>query len=299
MWRLRWLELGVLLMAGLFAWGFHLTLPSRLPEAADHQSAAAFLQANFAEGDVVLLHPWWTERARLFLPEHVPVVGYFGSDAADLREHPRIWVLSQPSLPRSDRGGFDEAFLPERTPVGEAQSFGPLRLQLYENGRHRRPLWRAIDALSQAQVFLEDASGQRRVCRGNGQRFQCPGGAQLYVAVEWHEVLYEPRRCLNLHAPGGDARLVVEFPNAPAAEYELSAGIIWEHAFRHEPHRTPTRVESRVADAGLEVVLPVGFEGLKHAAAASGGGPVRIAISSPVAETRQACVSLTGWEMRP
>ena len=34
------------------------------------------LAAERQPGDVVLLAPWWTERARIFVPEGLPVVGY-------------------------------------------------------------------------------------------------------------------------------------------------------------------------------------------------------------------------------
>lgn len=297
--RLRWLELGVVVLAALLAWVFHLTLPLRLPSEEDHRAAGAWLSGSAAEGDVVLLHPWWTERARLFAPSRVPVVGFVGSDSADLREHRRIWVLSQSRLPWTDDSAFEEAFLPGRTPLGPAQSFGPLRLQLYENGRYRPALWKATESLAGAQVYIEEPNGTRRPCRGNGQRFQCPGGGHLYVATEWHEVLYEPRRCLNLHAPGGEGRMVVEFAASPTARYELSAGIVWEHAWRHEAYRTPTLVEAASGAGRLAVELPVGFEGLKRAEGELPGGAVRIAVSSRVPETRQACVELTAWEPRP
>lgn len=93
--------------------------------------------------------------------------------------------------------------------------------------------------------------------------------------------------------------MVVEFAASPTARYELSAGIVWEHAWRHEAYRTPTLVEAASGAGRLAVELPVGFEGLKRAEGELPGGAVRIAVSSRVPETRQACVELTAWEPRP
>ena len=66
----------------------------------DYQAVAAVLESEGKPGDVVLLHPWWTERARIYVPERVPVVGYQGSESDPLELHPRIWVLSQPRMDR-------------------------------------------------------------------------------------------------------------------------------------------------------------------------------------------------------
>lgn len=293
----RWVELGALTLAALFALVFHLTLPSRLPSEEDHRAAAAHLTANAAEGDVLLLSPWWTERARLYAPASLPVVGYLGSDADPLADHRRIWVLAQPDLPRAARDDFERAFLPGREAIGEASRFGPLELRLYENGRYRPARWRATEALDSAQVFLETPDGARRDCPRVERSFRCPGGPHMAVAVEWHEVLYEPRRCVNLHAPGGEAKLVVEFASAPEGlEYTLEAGIIWEHAFRHAPHLTVTEVEASGRGASLRVDLPPGLEGVQRARGTLGGGPLRLSVASRVAEARQACVELVGRE---
>ncbi len=92
---------GTLLVAvAVLCLAFQLWLPSTHVAEADYQAAAQVLASERQPGDVVLLVPWWTERARIFVPEGLPVVGYQGSDADSLDRYPRIWVLSEPHKPR-------------------------------------------------------------------------------------------------------------------------------------------------------------------------------------------------------
>jgi len=113
-----------LVLVALYGLGFQLRLPRAFPSDADYHDVAEALAAARASGDVVLLHPWWTERARLFMPADLPVVGYLGDTADDLVAHPRIWVLANERLPRTPDADFRRNFLPDRTPIGESRQFG-------------------------------------------------------------------------------------------------------------------------------------------------------------------------------
>ena len=52
---------------------FQIWLPTTHVSEADYQAVAQVLGAEAQPGDVVLLSPWWTERALIYLPESVPV----------------------------------------------------------------------------------------------------------------------------------------------------------------------------------------------------------------------------------
>jgi hypothetical protein len=285
-----------LVAAAVLALAFHATLPGRLPEEADHAAAAAVVDREKQPGDVVLLHPWWTERARLFVPEDVPVVGFQGSDGAPLEAAPRIWVLAQPELPRARTDAFRAAFDPGRVQVGEERRFGTLRLALFRNGRHRPTLFSAAQALAQARAWVESAPGVKAVdCVPEGRGFRCPG-SPARASVGWHEVRFEPRRCLALFPPGGPGRLVVEFPGAPAADrLALEAGLIWERgAYRH-PHLRPVLVgvDGAAGETLAQVSIAPGAEGYHRALArALPGGPLRLWIQAEVAEHREVCADV-------
>ncbi|MBF5044394.1 hypothetical protein FGE12_18490 [Aggregicoccus sp. 17bor-14] len=294
------LELAALVAAALLALLFQLTLPSRLPSEDDHRAAAAALSRAARPGDVVLLWPWWTERARLFAPPGLPVVGYLGSDADDLDAHPRIWVLGQPELPRSDARAFEQAFLPGRTALAPAEHFGPLTLTPYANGRYRARRFDATAALASARVYLEGPDGARLPCPFDGAAHRCAGAPHLRVAAEWHEVAYQPRHCLWMHPPGGAARLVAEFDPVPAAPaYRLGAGIIWEQARKVDPERisdTEVTLSSGAAPL-LSLTLPPGREGQQVREVALPPGPPRplaVAVRAERAMARWVCVELQG-----
>ncbi|HXN41843.1 MAG TPA: hypothetical protein VN918_08660, partial [Myxococcaceae bacterium] len=116
---------------------FHATLGQRLPTDSDYQAMARFLAARAEPGDCVLFYPWWAERARTYLPDSLPAVGYLGSDQDSLREFRRIWVLAQPRLPRSDLAHFERIFSPGRAQLEAPRGFGPLQLTPYRNDRFR------------------------------------------------------------------------------------------------------------------------------------------------------------------
>ncbi|HYX92173.1 MAG TPA: hypothetical protein VE782_11455 [Myxococcaceae bacterium] len=305
-----------MIAAALYALAFHLSLPSRLPSDEDYRQVAGVLAREARLDDAVLLFPWWTERARLFLAEDPIVVGYLGSDGDPLVRHPRVWVLAQPHLPRADVEGFWRSFGPGRQRIGQARVFGDLELTLFENGRHRAIAFSApaevaaassaVGGLPRVKVYLETEDGTRISCplsAANGG-FRCPGGPHLYARTEWHEVLYQPRHCLYMHPPGGAGRMVAEFDTGTLGrEALLEAGVIWEHAVKRGAEITATTVALEDAASGArlaDVVLPPGLEGFQRARVEGDGSPrpLRIAVSSRNPDSRQICVDFTAFAAR-
>ena len=267
---------------------FQLRMPSRAVAESDYQAVAQVLEAEGQPGDVVLLYPWWTERARIYLPERIPVVGYQGSDQDPLELHPRIWVLAQPRM--------EDRYATQNPASGPARTFGNLRLQLYQNKQFRPPRWDARAALATARVYLESADGARTDCRWDGRAHRCPNGSE--VAVEFHEVKFQPRQCLKFFPPGGSAKLVAEFANVPAAPtVALRAGLIWDRGFFHMPELTPVDLGVQLnGDAAIALTIPVGVEGWLRAdgPAIPEGATVRVWSRSNNPAYRELCLELYG-----
>ena len=280
-----------LMLVALFGLGFQLQLPRAFPSDGDYRAVAGALAAARAPGDVVLLHPWWTERARLFLPPDLPVVGYLGDTTDDLLEHPRIWVLANERLPRTPDTDFRRNFLPDRRQAGEPRQLGPLTLTPYRNGRARKVALSLIDAFDRLEISVEDpGETAAQPCRRSGARMQCPFDASVEVA--WHEVLYQPVRCLYVLPPSGGRTLSLKLPEAPAAEaLLLEAGITWEHAWIPGRSDVLLRLES---PAGTSISkIPGGREGFVRTetpAVAPGPWTLRITTANP--HDRQTCVRL-------
>ena len=280
-----------LVLVALLGLGFQLQLPRAFPSEADYRGVAAALAASRAPGDVVLLHPWWTERARLFLPPDLPVVGYLGDTADDLIAHPRIWVLANERLPRTPDADFRRNFLPDRTRVGSPTQFGPLTLTPYRNGRARRVLLSAIDAFDRLEVSVEDPSGTSpQPCQRTGSRVQCPFDASVEIA--WHEVLYQPVRCLFVLPPTGGRTLSLRLPEAPASDaLSLEAGITWEHAWL--AGRTDVQLTLESPAGVLHLRIPGAHEGFVHGEGpATAAGPWTLRLTTANTQDRQVCVRL-------
>ncbi|HME91872.1 MAG TPA: hypothetical protein VKE49_10635 [Myxococcaceae bacterium] len=293
-------ELALVAGVAIAALLFQSKLPSRLPTDEQYRAMAAALASEARPGDALLLYPWWTERARLFAPPSVSVVGYLGSDRDPLTSFPRIWVLAQPNLPRSDLSAFQRDFHPGRSRLGERRVFGNLELTLYRNDLYRPVLFSAVSALASARVYLEAPGSARVECPYDGSAHRCPGSEHLRVAAEWHEVMFQPRYCLWMRPPGGTRRLVAEFPDLPIGDrLVLQAGIIWEYSTRTDPSLTTTRVAVEDVSGGelLRVSIPRGVEG-EVRAERSGSSlystrGAKLWIQSDNPAMRDTCVELT------
>jgi hypothetical protein len=275
-------------LVALLGLAFQLRLPHALPTDGDYQAAARVLEVERAPGDVVLLHPWWTERARLFVPPSIPVVGYLGDTGDDLVSHPRVWVLADERLPFVPDADFRRRFLPDRTPLAAPRQFGPLTLTPYRNGRARQVRFSAVDALAQAEVTVESSGVPAVPCPRSGDSFLCRSGR---AEPAWHEVLYQPVRCLFVVPPGGPARITVRFPEVPAGTLFLEAGITWEHAWK--PDRSSVQLALSGPTGVLHLRIPGGHEGFVSGdAPIPTAGPVTLTVQADDPHEREVCIRL-------
>lgn len=298
--RLHLIEAAVVVAVALYCLVFQLRLPGQEPTEADFAAVKAVLQQEGAPGDVVLLYPWWTERARLHVPESMPVVGYQGSDLDPLSRHPRIWVLAQPQLPKASWSGFLEVFGPRRTAQGEAREFGTLRLQRFENGRFQQPLLVASEAVDRLAVYWEAPSGERRPCAFDGRGHRCPQG---HVAAEWHETLFAPRRCLRFFPPGGPAKLVVELSGVPAgAAATMEVGYVWDRGWFTGPEYVVTNFALEAVGGEKKTLsIPPGLEPLQRVSlgAVTQGATLKMSVQADNTNLREFCADLVVWGKAP
>jgi hypothetical protein len=297
-WARRLPALQLLLLLGAAAWGaaFQWKLSrSHVPDE-DYAAVAAALSREAQPGDVVLLYPWWTERARLFVPGTLPVVGHLHSDGEPLEDHPRIWLLSIPGLPRSDLAAFERAHMQGREKLGGDRPHGQLLLSLWKNGLYRPARFSAVESLGAASAHLERPDGTRADCAWNGRAHECPGG--FGASVGWHEVDQVPRRCLALRPPARGTRLVLEWPpvvTAPGDSVVLEGGLTWEHAVKVGPEHgdvTVTASSGRgplatlVAHEGVETFYRVQGPG------PSGDAPLALSVGAAGPRDRDSCIGM-------
>lgn len=291
------IEGGLIVLVALLCLAFQLRMPLLIPSEADWLEVQKVLEAEAQPGDAVLLFPWWTERARLYAPERVTVVGYQGSDSDSLELHPRVWVIAQPDLPRASWSSFWSVFSPQRTAIGAERSFGRLRLGLYQNGRARPVRFSFTESIASAQVYVEGPDGSRLPCSWDGRAHRCGGGN--YVAPEWHEIRFQPRRCLRMFPPGGQAKLVVELPSVPAADtLTVLGGFIWDRGYFREEKFSDTHLTVQVNGTQVGAIeYPRGKFGLHRSdtGAVPQGASVRIATQAQNPELRELCVEAYGF----
>lgn len=296
-----WILVGVALWALLF----HLQLPGRQASADDWDALAGALTADARGGDVVVLHPWWTDRARLRLPESLELVGDPRAVGRDLRAHPRIWLVSQPQLPHAGTGEFLETFGVDRIAEGPTRRFGHLELTLYRNDRAEPLRFDAGAALAEARVWIETPGTGRRVpCPRMRAGFRCPASPSLTVSQGWHELDFAPVRCIWMPPPGGAGRLVLDFHSLPpAGTLHLQGGLVGEHAVQRGRGLTPVHFGVQRSDGTplLTHTLPPGTEGQVHLTHRLGPGDASLQLwsQSDRGERRALCLRMRVFDHLP
>ena len=294
------MEVAALLLAALGALLFQLTLPGELVDERAYRALAETLGREAKPGDALLLLPWWTERARLFVPPSLPVVGYLGSDTDPLRGFARIWLLAQPRLPKTNLSEFWSRFGVDRARLSPPRQFGNLQLSLYQNALFRPQFFDAASSYALANVYLQLPDGTRRTCPFDGVTHRCPGPAKLHFAAEWHELHYRPVRCLWMHPPGGATRLVAEFSDFPFRSWvRLEGGMTWDRGAFQRESLTPVYagVEDQQGQELLKLEFPAGADQPQSAqwqvpADSPQKGLIWLWVQSTNPELRDFCVQL-------
>ncbi|HCF61085.1 MAG TPA: hypothetical protein DFS52_24200, partial [Myxococcales bacterium] len=299
-WRLTrtWLlraQAALVIGAALLSLLFYFCLPSTLPSEADYQQLAESLASQASRGDAVLLDPHWAERARLYV-KGIPVLN-FGRDPTreDLAAFHRLFVLSAPELPRSDREEtFERLEAMKFRRAGEPTRFGKLSLALFESSAVETPSFDFTSEVAQARVFIRRADGSEELCPRSGERHPCKRAGWLNVGAEIKEIAFKPYRCLWAH-PVGTEPLVVEYTGVPLGkELRVLAGIVGQIAFRTERYQPVTLAVKVDGELVTSLVVPPGEPGERRSTVgterfAGGRHKVSFEVSTPDASMRHFC----------
>ena len=255
-------EAALVLVAALLSLLFYLRLPSTLPAQQDYEAVARRITAQAGPGDAVLLDPHWAERIRLLVAD-VPILNLARNPTReDLAGYARLFVLSLPALPRSDRAGTFALLEQLRfRRAGDPEPFGNLSLALFENTGVERPSFDFTAEIARARVYIRRPDGSEELCPRRGDRHPCPRASWIDVGAELKEIAFKPYRCLWAH-PAGAEPLVIEYADVPIGpELRLLAGIVGQIAFRRERY-APVSLEVKIDGERLtELVVPPGEPG--------------------------------------
>jgi hypothetical protein len=220
----RWAELTVLGFGLLYSLVFWVRLPTQLPTDADYLALQAAMQQDVRSGDAAAVLPFWADHAKVYL-HGIPILGLPNLDTElDAERYARLWVVAQPSLPRSDASDT-LAGLSRRLDVqGSPRRFGPLELWLFAPKPGRVVTWDFVAHPGDTQV------------QSNGP-----------VQIQWREFDFLPRRCYVISgsqatlrfasvsvvhglrvglgvAPGGGAQLAGSIDGRPLQPFAPATG---------------------------------------------------------------------------
>lgn len=271
--------LAVALGLGLHGAGFWL-LRDRGPSRAALEAAARHVRDHHQPGDAIFLWPPWATEIRELLGDLEPLA-VPAPRLEDLEAHPRVQVVSLSG--REDGTGLHAAGHQREA----RERFSGVVVDRYRITGTAVPIWRALDALPTAKVFLERPSGQLERCdqwqvSGPSGRWVCPrDGAWMYIGGEYHRMGEHNRRCLWAHPPK-EGRIVVRFPNVPLAGRVVGFGGHTLNASKRA--RAPVHLDVKVSggeEQRFTFELSDTWRPFRLAAPAAGTATVSFAVSSP------------------
>jgi hypothetical protein len=213
-----------LVVAGLVELAAALWIPGRATSLEEFERARDAVARIAKPGDLIVVAPRWAEplARAAFGDELMPIAHLARADDSSFARAIEVRLPGAPASPV------------ELWPAIQAVAAGELLLSVRENPAPLRPVFRFLENLERASVFLE-RRGRRDACpwteRGapnagglHGavafprRRFQCPGGAELFVGITLiDDQDYRPRRCIWAHPPHRGA-LVIRFDDVPLGE---------------------------------------------------------------------------------
>lgn len=205
----RWPHLLVVLVAvgaSLVLSGVRL---SRRLSEPDLDAAAAAVRAQYREGDLVVVTPYYISGPRERLGD-LPLLSPRQLDVADLRGYARVQLLEL------DVTGATSAFRELLSAQAQAQptaTFGRVRLTTFVRAPAERRRFDLGEQVAALQVTAHYADGLVARCdKFERDRWLCPRDASWsYVGREVVEIDDDPRACVWLHPlpKGGELHVVL------------------------------------------------------------------------------------------
>jgi hypothetical protein len=224
-------------VVGVVELALHVKQASDAPSDADWEAAKAAIAGEVGPDDLVVFAPFWAD----------PVGrAHFGDALAGVRRearpdesrYARAFEVAIRGAHRDELRGWKR--LSER-------SVGRFTIGVYENPSFSKPKVDLVELVGpdRASVARVDAAGAEQPCswaRGAGQpgglgvpqgpavpgeRFTCPGGGYVGVAV-LHAMDHHPHMCIFASPPGPNAAIKITFKGVPFGEaIHGHSGVQW------------------------------------------------------------------------
>ena len=232
------------LVALAVVWSYvtYLRLPASRPAAADYDRAAAHIRAQWAEGDLIDVNPFWATRVREYLGD-LPLEAFHDVGREDLTRYRRVWLFSLFGAEQRDRV---RRAMEESTRLLEQHRFGGIDVRLYAVRAPAPVRFDFRERLSEARVWVERADERTECAAGDHGRWRCSAAAWNYVGPETFEMAGEPRRVIWAHPISG-AVLAIDFAKVPLGNaLALGAGFLPAVLGHGVPVELTVEVDGRV-----------------------------------------------------
>ena len=248
---LMWL---VILFVPLIEIGYHWKVQLQVPSRDDWRQAAAVIEKQHQEGDLVVITPWWATEGWVHLGRFMTIERMAREDD---RGWGRIWEVAWKARGRED--------LEQTGKLLSEQKAGRLKVRLWSFPDAPDNIYDFVSAIENGSVAMTDHSGNNpKPCKFKKHAKHMKSGASAVQtgkfmcnpARSWNHVAREviadlenkPRLCIWAH-PVSNERIRIRFDDVPGGAFiEGHTGLKYE-ADRETANKPPVFIDIFASDA--------------------------------------------------
>ncbi|MCX7957957.1 MAG: hypothetical protein N3B13_02835 [Deltaproteobacteria bacterium] len=191
----------------LYSFGWYIYSPLSRPKPKDYEEISAYIKKIFnKENDVIILQPFWAERAREYIGELNLVNPRYPLEE-DFSVFENIYVFSVFGYGENIKSGLSKKFK-----FLTKTDFGKLSLYHYKNEKPQKIIYNFYQNVSDAKIRLLKGTEIKECKEFRNDKWTCGGPDWQYIGKEILDIDGTGRECLWSH-PVTNAIIEINYEN--------------------------------------------------------------------------------------
>ncbi|MCX7944974.1 MAG: hypothetical protein N2746_10755 [Deltaproteobacteria bacterium] len=197
----------------IYSFGWYIYSPLSRPDLKDYENIASHLKQRIDnDRDVIILQPFWAERAREYIGDLNLLNPRYPLEE-DFTQYENIYVFSVFGYGEKIKDGLSKNFK-----FIEKKDFGKLSLYYFKNERPQKIIYNFYKNIKDAKIRVLK-SNEIKECRDfNNDRWRCGGPEWQYIGREILDIDGTGRECIWAH-PLTNAIIEINFENVILGDY--------------------------------------------------------------------------------
>lgn len=191
----------------IFSIGWYIYSPLSRPSIRDYKEMSEAIKRDFNnDRDVIILQPFWAERAREYVGE-LNLINPRDVTREDMSMYENIYVLSVFGY-----GAKIDKFLREKFNFVSKSDFGKLELYKYKNPKPAKIIYSFLKNLKDAKIRLLKGNEIKECNDFKNDKWRCGGPDWQYIGREILDIDGTGRECIWSH-PVTNSIIEINFEN--------------------------------------------------------------------------------------